>query len=191
MLSDEFEVRGAHEDKLEEAAEREPRGMAGQLAVMTALLATVGAMFSYMAGATQADAGLMKNNAAIKKTAASDQWNYYQSKSSKQNMSELALALVDDAHKARYEADVKRYEAEKAKIKTAAEALEKQSDDFNVQSEEQMHQHHRWAQATTALQIAIAMAAIALLTKRRWLEHAVFVMSGLGVVLGALAYLHV
>ena len=51
-----------------------------------------------------------------------------------------------------------------------------------------MHQHHRWAQATTALQIAIAMAAIALLTKRKWLEKAVFVMSGLGLIVGIVAY---
>ena len=72
-LSEEFEVRGAHEDRMDEAAEREPKGMAGQLAVMTAILATVGAMFSYMAGATQANAGLFKNDAATKKTEASNQ----------------------------------------------------------------------------------------------------------------------
>ena len=61
---------------------------------MTAILATIGALFSYMGGATQANAGLFKNNAAIKKTEASNQWNYYQAKSSKQNMAELALAVV-------------------------------------------------------------------------------------------------
>lgn len=54
-----------------------------------------------------------------------------------------------------------------------------------------MHQHHRWAQATTALQIAIAMAAIALLTRRRWLEIGVLGMSVVGIVLGGLAWLHV
>ena len=42
-MSEEFEVRGAHEDRIDEAAEREPRGMAGQLAVVMAILATVGA----------------------------------------------------------------------------------------------------------------------------------------------------
>ena len=42
-MSEEFEVRGPHEDRMDEAAEREPGGMAGQLAVMTAILATVGA----------------------------------------------------------------------------------------------------------------------------------------------------
>jgi hypothetical protein len=189
-LSEEFEVRGAHEDRMDEAAEREPSGMAGQLAVMTAILATVGAAFSYMAGATQADAGLFKNDAAIKKTEASNQWNFYQAKSNKQNLSELGMQLVDDARKSVFESEVKRYAAEKADIKLAAEKLEKESTEFDQKSEAQMHQHHRWAQATTALQIAIAMAAIALLTKRRWLEKAVFAMSGVGLILGALAYFH-
>jgi hypothetical protein len=190
-MSEEFEVRGAHEDRMDEAAEHESKGMAGQLAVMTAILATVGAMFSYMAGATQAEAALSKNDAAIKKTEASNQWNFYQAKSSKQNLSVLGMQLSDAAHKPFFEGETKRYEAEKAKIKLAAEKLEQQSTEFDQKSEAQMHQHHRWAQATTALQIAIAMAAIALLTKKRWLEYAVFTMSAVGMSVGALAYFHV
>ena len=191
MSSDGFHVHGPHEHELEHAAQHEPRGMAGQLAVITAILATVGAMFSYMGGATQADAGLLKNDAAIRKTEASNQWNYYQSKSSKQNLSELALELAPDARKTYYQDEVKRYKAEKSEIKLAAEKLEAESKAFDAQSAEQMHQHHRWAQATTALQVAIAMAAIALLTRRKWLEYAVFAMSSVGLVLGALAYFHV
>ena len=190
-MSEEFDVRGAHEELLDEAAEREPKGMAGQLAVMTAILATVGAMFSYMAGATQAEAALLKNDAAIKKTEASNQWNYYQAKSGKQNLSEMGMRLANGADKAFFEEEVKRYQTEKAEIKLAAEALEKQSTEFDEKSAGEMHQHHRWAQATTALQIAIAMAAIALLTRRRWLEYAVFGMSAVGLTVGALAYVHI
>lgn len=190
-MSEEFEVRGAHEDHLDKAAEHEPKGMAGQLAVMTAILATVGAMFSYMAGATQADAGLLKNDAAIRKTEASDQWNFYQAKGNKQSLNELGMQLADDAHKPFFEREAKRYKTDKAAIKLAAEKLGQQSADFDQKSEEQMHLHHRWAQATTLLQIAIAMAAMALLTKKRWLEMAVFVMSGAGLVVGTLAYFHV
>jgi Na+/glutamate symporter len=191
LVSEEFEVRGVHEERMDAAAEIEPGGMAGQLAVMTAILATVGAMFSYMAGSTQADAGLFKNDAAIKKTEASNQWNFYQAKSSKQNLSELGMQLSDNAHKAFFEGEAKRYKMEKAEIKLAAEKFEKASTDFDEKSEALMHQHHRWAEATTVLQIAIAMAAIALLTRKRWLEKAVFVMTGVGLVVGALAYLHI
>ena len=191
MSGDGFHVHGPHDHELEHAAEHDPKGMAGQLAVITAILATVGALFSYMGGATQANAGLHKNDAAIKKTEASNQWNYYQAKSSKQNLSELALELAPETRKSFYVDEIKRYKGEKADIKLAAEKLEAESKAWDDKSAEQMHQHHRWAQATTALQIAIAMAAIALLTKKRWLEKLVFGVSAVGLVVGVLAALHI
>jgi hypothetical protein len=186
-----FHVHGPHDHELEHAARHgDIDSFSGQIAVMTAILATIGALFSYMGGATQANAGLYKNNAAIKKTEASNQWNYYQSKSSKQNLAELALALVPEERKTIYEKEVDRYKGEKAEIKLAAEKLEAESKDWDQKSDEQMHLHHRWAQATTALQISIALAAIALLTKRKWLEYGMFGVAGLGVLLGVAAVLH-
>jgi Na+/glutamate symporter len=159
--------------------------------VVTAILATVGALFGYMAGATQANAGLFKNNAAIKKTEASNQWNYYQAKSSKQNLAELAIELAPEPRKAFYADEVKRYKSEKEEIKKTAEKYEHESDEFNKRSDEQIHQHHRWAQATTALQISIALAAIALLTRSRQLQFGVYGLAALGVVVGVLAWLHI
>src|SRR6187397_3036981 len=98
-----FHVHGPHDHELEHAASHGDKdGFAGQIAVITAILATVGALFSYMGGATQANAGLYKNNAAIKKTEAPNQWNYYQSKSSKQNLAELALELAPESRRAFY-----------------------------------------------------------------------------------------
>jgi hypothetical protein len=186
-----FHVHGPHDHQLEHAAQHEPEGMAGKLAVLTAIIATVGALFAYMGGATQANAGLYKNEAAIKKTEAANQWNFYQAKSSKQNLAELAVELAPDARKAFYTDEVKRYNAEKKEIKTAAEKLEQESKDWDARSEAQIHQHHRWAQATTALQIAIALAAIALLTKSRRFAYGVVGLSGVGVALGVLAWLHI
>jgi len=185
-----FHVHGPHDHEVEHAAHHEPTGMAGQIAVVTAVIATIGALFAYEGGATQANAGLLKNDAAIKKTEASNQWNYYQAKSSKQNLSELALELVPEARKPFYQDEIKRYKAEKAEIKAAAEKLEAEAKDFDEQSAAQMHQHHRWAQATTALQVAIAMAAIALLTKSKKLEYLMFGVSAIGIALGAAAWFH-
>ncbi|MFY7867436.1 DUF4337 domain-containing protein [Roseateles sp.] len=186
-----FHVHGPHDHEMEHAAQHEHKGIAGKLAVITAILATIGAMFSYMGGATQANAGLYKNDAAIKKTEASNQWNYYQAKSSKQNMAELAFALVSDDKKAKYAEEIERYKKEKAEIKEKAEAFEAESKDFDHKSEEQMHQHHRWAQATTALQVSIALAAITLLTKKRWMEMGTLAMGAVGIVLGVLAWMHI
>jgi hypothetical protein len=186
-----FHVHGPHDHELEHAAQHgEKDSFAGMIAVATAILATIGALFSYMGGATQSNAGLYKNNAAIKKTEASNQWNYYQAKSSKQNLAELAMALVADDKKPGYKDEIERYKKEENEIKAAAEKLEAESTDWDKQSDAQLHLHHRWAQATTALQISIALAAIALLTRRKWLEYGVFGVAGIGVVLGAMAMLH-
>lgn len=186
-----FHVHGPHDHELEHAAQHGDKdSFSGQIAVMTAILATVGALFSYMGGATQANAGLYKNNAAIKKTEASNQWNYYQAKSSKQNLAELAIALVAEDKKAQYKDEVERYKKEKNDIKAEAEKLEKESKDWDSQSDAQLHLHHRWAQATTALQISIALAAIALLTRRKWLEWGMFGVAGIGIALGGMALAH-
>jgi len=145
-----------------------------------------------MGGYTQANAALFKNDAAIKKTEAANQWNFYQAKSTKQNMAELSAEIMTQPDKKqKYLDSVERYKTEKQEIKTKAEALEKESLDWDEQSEQQMHQHHRWAQATTSIQVSIALAAIALLTRRRWMEFLMYGIAAIGVGLGALAYLHV
>jgi Domain of unknown function (DUF4337) len=193
-----FHVHGPHDHELEHAAQHahghgeEGGGMLSRIAMFTAIIATVGAIFSYMGGATQSNAGLYKNNAALKKTEASNQWNYFQAKSTKQSLAEVSRDLTTvEADKAKYQAKIDRYEKEKGEIKAAAEKLEAEAVDWDKQSDAQIHQHHRWAQATTVLQIAIALAAIALLTKRKWLEGAMFAVAGAGAVVGILALMHI
>ena len=193
-----FHVHGPHDHELEHAAQgghaehdKDGGGMIAQIAVVTAIIATVGALFSYMGGATQANAGLYKNNAAIKKTEASNQWNYFQAKSTKQSLAEFARDLAPDDKRASYQGKIDRYEKEKTEIKTGAEKLETEATTWDKSSDEQMHQHHRWAQATTVLQVSIALAAIALLTRKKWVEYAMFALAAAGLLLGGLASLHI
>ena len=194
-----FHVHGPHDHELEHAAQgghdghddKAKNGMIGQIAVITAVIATVGAIFAYMGGATQANAGLYKNNAAIKKTEAANQWNFFQAKSTKQSLAEISRDLSAENAKDKYQAKIDRYEKEKNEIKLAAEKLEKESTDWDRRSDEQMHQHHRWAQSTTVLQISIAMAAIALLTRKRWVEYLMFAAATGGLIVGAMAMLHI
>jgi Na+/glutamate symporter len=193
-----FHVHGPHDHELEHAqqgghaGDHGGGGMINQIAMFTAIIATVGAIFGYMGGATQANAGLYKNNAAIKKTEASNQWNYFQSKSTKQSLAEMSRDLAPNPDdKTKYQAKVDRYEKEKGEIKVVADKLEAEATEWDHQSDEQMHQHHRWAQSTTVLQVCIALAAIALLTKKKWLEYAMFAAGGVGLLVGILAALHI
>ena len=191
MSGNHFHVHGPHDHELEHVAHHgNSDASTNSIAVATAVIATVGALFSYMGGATQANAGLYKNNAAIKKTEASNQWNYYQAKSSKQNLAELGVQLTQGDVRDSYAKEIQRYKAEKDDIKVRADALEKESADWDHRSDEQMHLHHRWAQATTALQVSIALAAISLLTKQGWLKVAMYAVAGGGVLLGGAAWMH-
>jgi Na+/glutamate symporter len=200
-----FHVHGPHDHALEHAAQGDHHGagedghhgvggasFTSQIALFTAIIATVGAMFGYMGGATQANAGLYKNNAAIKKTEASNQWNYFQSKSTKQSLAEVSRDLTpNEADKAKYQGKIDRYEKEKGEIQTEAKKIEAEATTWDKKSDDEMHQHHRWAQATTVLQIAIALAAIALLTKKKWLEYGMFAAGAAGAIIGILALLHI
>jgi hypothetical protein len=189
MPHEEFHVHGPHDHQIEHAAEHgSADSFSGRIAVTTAILATLGAMMSFAGGDTQAKAQLFKNNAAIKKTEANDQWSYYQAKGNKQNLAELGQTLVSQPDKIEfYKAEAERYKKEKAEIKLVADKLEAESKEWDERSEVQMHLHHRWALGATAMQIAIALSAIALLTRRGWLVYGVYAVAAIGAVFGALA----
>ena len=75
MSEGHFHVHAPHDHEVEHAAHSgDP--LAGRIAMMTAIFATIGALYGYMAGATQNDALLFKNEAAIRTLEASDQWNF-------------------------------------------------------------------------------------------------------------------
>ena len=191
MSAGHFHVHGPHDHEVEHAAQHSGDPLAGRVAMMTAIFATIGALFGYMAGATQNDALLSKNEAAIRTLEASDQWNFYQAKSSKQNLAELGATLTTGEPQARYLQEIERYKKEKDEIMTAAKKLEDAGKEANKKSAAAMHVHHRWAQSVTLIQVAIALAAITLLTRKKWLQWGVYGMAAGGAVLATLAYLHI
>lgn len=190
-MSEGFHVHGAHDHALEHAAETgHADSFAGRIAVMTAILSTAGAIFGYQGGATQNEALLLKNEAAIHKTEAANQWAYYQAKGQKQAIAELTAQLpgVDQAAAKR---EAERYGSEKEAIRQKADAQEEQAKRADEASEAAVHHHHRWAQAVVAVQIAIALAAITLLSRRRWLQAVSYSVGAVGGVLAVLALLQV
>ena len=185
-----FHVHGPHDHEVEHVAQHGGDNFTSRVAVLTAIISTVGAIFGYMGGHSQNAALLLKNEAAIQKTSASNQWNYYQAKSNKQNLAELSVTLTTGEAQEKFKQAVERYKKEKEEIKVEAEKLEADAKAADKKSELEMHVHERWALATTLLQIAIALSAIALLTRKRWLLGAVYGATGFGLVVGAMGYLH-
>lgn len=185
-----FHVHGPHDHEVEHVTQHGGDSFTSRLAVLTAVLSTVGAIFGYMGGHSQNAALLYKNEAAIQKTSASNQWNYYQAKSNKQNLGELSVTLTSGAAQEKFKQAVERYKQEKEEIKVAAEVLEANAKVADQKSEQEMHVHGRWALATTLLQIAIALSAITLLTRKRWMLGGVYGATAIGLVVGVMGYLH-
>ncbi|MEW7847142.1 DUF4337 domain-containing protein [Massilia aurea] len=176
-------------DMLRPPGSRGGDGFAGRIAVLIAVLATVGTLFAFLGTSSHNDASLFKTTAAMEKTSAANAWAHYQAKSSRQNLAELAATLpgVDTG---RYSQDAERYRLEKEVIRKDAERWEASSSEWNKRSEEALHRQRQWAAASVAQQIAISLAAITLLARRTWLLTLTGAVATFGITLGLFAFLH-
>lgn len=181
-------VHGPHDHAVEHEGHKS--GLGQQVAIFTAVLATVGAIVSFFGGDTQNKALLYKNEAVLERAEASDQWNFYQAKSMKQNLAELAATITADPKKVEfYTAEAQRYSKEKKEIEKEARSHEAKSKSYNEMSEHALHPHHYLAISMTLLQIAIALASITVLTQRRWLLYGAALSAFGGAVLGVIAWI--
>lgn len=181
-------VHGPHDHAVEHEGHKS--GLGQQVAIFTAVLATVGAIVSFFGGDTQNKALLYKNEAVLERAEASDQWNFYQAKSMKQNLAELAATIATDPKKVEfYTAEAQRYSKEKKEIEKEARSHEAKSKNYNEMSEHALHPHHYLAISMTLLQIAIALASITVLTQRRWLLYGAALSAFGGAVLGVIAWI--
>ena len=187
-MSEGFHVHGAHDHAVEHQAQSGD-SLAGYVAIFTAILASVGAIVSYQGGDTQNQAMLFKNEAVLKKAHASDQWNFYQAKSSKGHLMELAAEIAPANKREYYKNQIEKYDREKKELRIKAEALEAESEKANEESEHAMHPHHRLAQSMTLIQIAISLASITVLTRKKWLFAVAGVAAAGGLVMWGFALL--
>ena len=106
-------------------------------------------------------------------------------------MAELGATLTTGDQQARYKSETARYAKEKDEIMQDAKRVEDEGKQADKMSEASMHVHHRWAQAMTLIQIAIALAAITILTRNKGLAYFSYAVAGVSIVLGGFAAAHV
>lgn len=167
-------------EQIDQEIEREGGRFIRMIALTTAILAALAAIASLEAGATVNEALALKTEATILQTQASDQWAYYQAKGIKGAVASATAASWRAAGKApptEIESNVTRYGNEQKAIADSARTKEHERDARSEEAEVLMHQHHGFAYAVAMFQIAIALGAVAALTRAR-LVYALSLLSG-------------
>lgn len=187
-------------DKLREAIddEIEKEGKSGArlirwIALSTALLAALAAIASLEAGATVNEALVLKTESTRLQSQASDQWAYYQAKGIKAAVvqsSAASWAAVGKAPPGDIATQTARYAAQQDSIRDQAKALETERDAKSHEADALLERHHRFAGAVALFQVAIALGAIAALTRVRAVWVGSMVVGGAGIVLSLMAIAH-
>ena len=133
------------------------------VAISTALMAVFAAISALMAGHHS-------NEALIEQIKASDQWSFYQAKGIKAEIKTLqANAGIADP------AATEKYKKEQEEIK-------KQAEEAGQASKYHLDRHVILARSVTLFQIAIAISAISILTRKKllWVTSIIITLVGLG-----------
>lgn len=151
------------------------------VALTAAILAACAAIASLMAEHNA-------NEAMIEQIQCSDQWNYYQAKGIKASVLAMKIELRQGLGKDVDPKDVKKlkeYHQDQESI--AEEAKEKQAE-----SAKHLSRHNGLAPAVTLFQLAIAVGAVSVLTRRKafWWVSIGFGGVGLGFLAASLVWLH-
>jgi hypothetical protein len=185
----EIETEKLHET-IHEELEREGGGFLRNIALTTALLAALAAIASLRAGGTVNEALRLETAATRLQAEASDQWAYYQAKGLKGAVAGAARAAWLAAGKEPPEehgANRERYEEEQKEIQDKARELEKERDAKEHEAEHLMHLHHRFAEGVALFQVAIALGAIAALTRKKLVWLGSLALGAVGLVFFAMA----
>jgi uncharacterized protein DUF4337 len=145
------------------------------VALSTAIFAVLAAIASLLSGEHA-------NEAMLNQIEASSQWSYYQAKSIKAAVLDAKAAFTGTPDESDQSKSA-RYEKEQEEIKSEAERKEAAAKSF-------FHKHEVFARGVTMFQIAIAIAAISALTRKRsfWFVSLVFGAFGCAfLILAAMA----
>ena len=163
---EEAEVPTEHlHEQVKESAEHSGIAWISWVALSTAILAVLAAIASLLSGQHA-------NEAMMDQIEASDQWSYYQAKSIKVSVLDAKISLTGAPNESD-QSKRDRYEKEQEEIKSEAEGRQ-------AAAKSNFHRHEVYARAVAMFQIAIAVAAISALTKKRhfWIVGLLFGVAG-------------
>ena len=191
-MPEEPEVETAElRERIHEEVEREGGSFLRRIALTTALLAAFAALAALEAGDTVNEALVLKTEAAALQAQASDVWAHYQAKAIKGAVARAAAASYTAAGKepsADVAAEIERHAKGEAELEEEARAREHERDERSHEADALLARHHRFAEAVALFQIAIALGAVAALTRLRVVWFGSMVLGAVGLVLFVLPF---
>ncbi len=159
-----------------------------QVTFTIAVLAVVAAICASLE-TTEGDRTITaKNDAVLAQNRATDTWNFFQAKSLKKNLYQIAADQGGDKAAA-YIKTATKNGADEAAIQKQAQALEALRDRWSDQAETHERRHGRLTIASTLLHMAIAIATLSIILHRRWPWFTALALTAGGAVIAAWAYL--
>jgi len=179
-------------ERLEEAQELAGRSTwLTWLSLSTAIVAVLAAIASLESGSHANDAIVEKDDAILHQSKAGDAWAYYQAKGVKATIyTTQAQAATNPSLAAKWQAEADRETKERADIRHQGEEEQKTVAEMNEKSEHSLHVHHVFAKSVTLFQVAIALSAIAALTRRKPLWWVSLCVGVVGAALFVSRFVH-
>jgi hypothetical protein len=153
------------------------------VALTTALFAAFASVAALRAGGTINEALVLKTEATQLEAKASDLWANYQAKGIKgaiQAAIKAAWLAAGKPPPADIDRERDRYAREQLEIAQAAREKEKARDAKSAEAEHLLHQHRGFANSVALFQVAIALGAVAALTRVSlvWIGSLIVGLSG-------------
>jgi hypothetical protein len=173
-------------ERIHEELAHEGGGFLRIVALTTALLAALAALASLEAGDTVNEALVLKTEASQLQARASDDWAHFQAKSIKEDVAHAAAAAWQAAGREPPEgvtAEIRQHAAGKDDLEREARERERERDQRSHEADVLIARHHRFAEAVALDQVAIALGAVAALTRFRviWIASLALGAAGIGL----------
>jgi len=153
---------GEYKDVAEAAERREEHGGSRWTPIAAAVVAVLAALATLMSHQRSSQALLIKNNAIVAFTHASDSYNYYQAKSIKEDVYDVAQITTGRTHP-ELRSVAEHEHTSKAKVLAQARDYEEKAEAYDAQSEKYVHSYETLEIGATFLEVAIVILSISTL----------------------------
>jgi hypothetical protein len=169
-----------HHGHADEPGSRSEMTVSAVTAAVLAVLAAFGSLLS----------GHAANEAILGQTKATDQWAYYQAKSTKEQLYEVGGKLVEalsattqsTAANGSHGVTLKQFQEQKDRYEREKEEIKKEAERLEAESQHEFHKHQRFSLGIACFQVGIVLASVSILVRIRAIYYLSLLSGAVGLV---------